>query len=75
MFVERSFENLHCRNLSKLMEESIQILMNENNKSFYRSDMFEFIHHPKYGCHDLKGLKNLFGFTFLKVYQEVEKLS
>jgi hypothetical protein len=30
--------------------------MNENNKSFYPSDMSEFIHHPKYGCHDLKGL-------------------
>jgi hypothetical protein len=56
IFVERSFENLHCTNLSKLMQESIQILMNENNKSFYSSDMFEFIHHPKYGCCDLKGL-------------------
>jgi hypothetical protein len=32
--------------------------MNESNKSFYPSDMFEFIHHPKYGCHDLKGLMN-----------------
>jgi hypothetical protein len=30
--------------------------MNENNKSFYPSDMFEFIHHPEYGCRDLKGL-------------------
>jgi hypothetical protein len=30
--------------------------MNENNKSFYPSDMFEFIHHPQYGCRDLKGL-------------------
>jgi hypothetical protein len=30
--------------------------MNENNKSFYPSDMFEFIHHPKYGCRDLRGL-------------------
>jgi hypothetical protein len=30
--------------------------MNENNKSFYPSNMFEFIHHPEYGCHDLKGL-------------------
>jgi hypothetical protein len=31
--------------------------MNENNKFFYPLDMFEFIHHPEYGCHDLKGLK------------------
>jgi hypothetical protein len=31
--------------------------MNENNKSFYPSKMFEFIHHPEYGCRDLKGLK------------------
>jgi hypothetical protein len=30
--------------------------MNENNKSFYPSDMFEFIHHLEYGCHNLKGL-------------------
>jgi hypothetical protein len=30
--------------------------MNENNKSFYPSYMFEFIHHPKYGCRNLKGL-------------------
>jgi hypothetical protein len=30
--------------------------MNENNKSFYPSNMFEFIHHPEYGCHDLEGL-------------------
>jgi hypothetical protein len=29
--------------------------MNENNKS-YPLDMFEFIHHPKYRCHNLKGL-------------------
>jgi hypothetical protein len=58
IFVERSFENLHCTNLSKLMEESIQILMNENKKSFYSLDMFEFIHHPEYGCRDLKGLIN-----------------
>jgi hypothetical protein len=33
-------------------------LMNENNKSFYPSNMFEFIHHPEYGCHDLKGLSH-----------------
>jgi hypothetical protein len=31
--------------------------MNEN-KSFYPLDMFEFIHHPEYGCHELKGLTN-----------------
>jgi hypothetical protein len=24
--------------------------MNGNNKLFYPRDMFEFIHHPKYGC-------------------------
>jgi hypothetical protein len=30
--------------------------MNENNQSFYPLDIFEFIHHPKYRCHDLKGL-------------------
>jgi hypothetical protein len=30
--------------------------MNENMKSFYPSYMFEFIHHPKYGCYNLKGL-------------------
>jgi hypothetical protein len=38
------------------MQESTQIFMNENNKSFYPSNMFEFIHHPEYGCRDLKGL-------------------
>jgi hypothetical protein len=38
----------------------MQILMNENNKSFYPSDMFEFIHHPKYGCRDLKGVVPLY---------------
>jgi hypothetical protein len=32
--------------------------MNENNKSIYPLDMFEFIHHPKYGCHDHLGLTN-----------------
>jgi hypothetical protein len=32
--------------------------MNENNKSFYPLDMFEFIHHPEYGCRDIKGLKS-----------------
>jgi hypothetical protein len=31
-------------------------LMNEKNKSFYPLDMLEFIHHPEYGCRDLKGL-------------------
>jgi hypothetical protein len=33
--------------------------MKDYNKSFYPSDMFEFIHHPKYGCCDLKGLSSL----------------
>jgi hypothetical protein len=28
--------------------------MDENNKPFYPSDMFEFIHHPEYGYRDLK---------------------
>jgi hypothetical protein len=41
------------------MLECIQILMNENNKSFYPSNMFEFIHHPEYGCRSLKGLKTI----------------
>jgi hypothetical protein len=40
-------------------------LMNENNKSFNPSDMFEFIHHPEYGCRDLKGLR-VFNITILK---------
>jgi hypothetical protein len=26
--------------------------MNENNMSFYARDIFEFIHHPKYGYHN-----------------------
>jgi hypothetical protein len=34
--------------------------MNENNKSFYPSNMFEFIHHSEYGCHDLKGLSEVY---------------
>jgi hypothetical protein len=34
--------------------------MNENNQSFYPSDIFEFIHHPEYGCRNLKGLKRIF---------------
>jgi hypothetical protein len=37
--------------------------MNENNKSFYPSTMFEFIHHPEYGCRDLKGLRQLACWT------------
>jgi hypothetical protein len=42
--------------------------MNENKKSFYPSDMFEFIHHPEYGCHDLKGLiTNFDKFGFRKM--------
>jgi hypothetical protein len=32
--------------------------MNENNKSFYTLNMFEFIYHPEYGCRNLKGLMN-----------------
>jgi hypothetical protein len=52
IYVERSFENVYCINLSKLMYEYIQILVNENNNLFYPLDMFEFIHHPKYECHD-----------------------
>jgi hypothetical protein len=31
--------------------------MNENIKLFYPLDMFEFIHHPEYGCCNLKGLR------------------
>jgi hypothetical protein len=34
----------------------MQILMNENNKSFYPLNLFEFIHHLQYGCLNLKGL-------------------
>jgi hypothetical protein len=41
--------------------------MNENNKSFYPSDMFEFIHHPKNGRRDLKGVKFLDLFIFEKL--------
>jgi hypothetical protein len=37
--------------------------MNENNNAFYPSYMFEFIHHPEYGCHDLKGLNTWFDFV------------
>jgi hypothetical protein len=53
VFAERSFENLYYTNLSKLIQESIQILMIENNKSFYPSNMFEFIYHQEYGCRNL----------------------
>jgi hypothetical protein len=35
--------------------------MNEKYKAIYPLDMFEFIHHPKYGCHDLKGLRTMYG--------------
>jgi hypothetical protein len=48
IFVERNFENPYCANVSKLKQESKQILMNGNSKSFYSRNMFEFIHHPKY---------------------------
>jgi hypothetical protein len=46
--------------------------MNERNKSFYPSNMFEFIHHPKYGCRDLKGLTwhNFLLFS-KKIFEEV----
>jgi hypothetical protein len=37
----------------------MQILMDENNKSFYPLDMFEFIHHLEYGCRDLKRLRSI----------------
>jgi hypothetical protein len=33
----------HYANLSKLIKEYTQILMNENNKSSYLKDMLEFI--------------------------------
>jgi hypothetical protein len=68
IFVVRSFENLHYTNLSKLMQESTEILMNETSESFYPLDMFEFIHHPQYGCHDLKGL------IFIKVPTSMNQL-
>jgi hypothetical protein len=45
------FENPYNANAFKLKEESKKIWMNGNNKSFYPRDMFEFIHHPKYGYH------------------------
>jgi hypothetical protein len=45
----------------------MQILMNENNKSFYPLTMFEFIHHPKYGCRDLKGLRKLLQRKYWKL--------
>jgi hypothetical protein len=40
--------------------------MNEYNKSFYPSNMFEFIYHPEYGWRDLKGLINVPHVCFLK---------
>jgi hypothetical protein len=46
--------------------------MNENNKSFYPSDMFEFIHHPEYGCRDLKGLKWSRGSSRIPIIKEEE---
>jgi hypothetical protein len=47
--------------------------MNENNKSFYPSDVFEFIHHSKYGCHDLKGLNASWpNATFIATMRVVE---
>jgi hypothetical protein len=35
-----------------------QILIKENDKSFYPLDMFEFFYHPRYGCCNLKGLND-----------------
>ena len=35
-----------------------QILIKENNKSFYPLDMFEFFYYPEYGCCNLKGLND-----------------
>jgi hypothetical protein len=65
IYIERSFENLHYTNHSQVMYESTQILMNENNKSFYPLGMFEFIHHPKYGCRNLKGLMYWYKYIYL----------
>jgi hypothetical protein len=48
--------------------------MNENNKSFYPSDVFEFIHHSKYGCHDLKGL-NIQGRALSYMHHGLMQLS
>jgi hypothetical protein len=47
IFVEKSFENLYYTNLSKLIQESIQILVNENNKSFDPSQSKCLIRVPK----------------------------
>jgi hypothetical protein len=35
-----------------------QILIKENNKSFYPLDTFEFIYYLGYGCCNLKGLND-----------------
>jgi hypothetical protein len=45
--------------------------MNENNKSFYPSEIFEFIHHPEYGCHDLKGLKQCIRLSVEPSFEEI----
>jgi hypothetical protein len=49
--------------------------MNENNKSFYPSDMFEFIHHPEYGCRSLKGLKHRQNSFMLECLTYVAKIA
>jgi hypothetical protein len=43
---ERSFEKLHI-----LMFETITRIYG-NTKSLYPRNVFKFIHHPKYGCHN-----------------------
>jgi hypothetical protein len=72
ILVERSLKNLYCTNLSKLIQESIQILMNENNNPFYPWSMFEFIHHPNYGCCNHWGLNSTHCFNSQKRYPIVK---
>jgi hypothetical protein len=59
IFVDMSFKNPYYSNVSKLINKFISIWMNENNKSFFPRDMFQFIHHPKYGCRDHLGLNSV----------------
>jgi hypothetical protein len=54
------------------MQESIQFLMNKNNKSFYPLDTFEFIPHPEYGCRNLKGLIPVLNKTSPRAHTELE---
>jgi hypothetical protein len=44
-----SFEILCFTNVRRLIYKSMQILIYENIKFLYLKDVFEFIHHPKYG--------------------------